>query len=208
MKLIPKNWASFQHYKNRCPPWIKLHRDLLNDRDFMCLPIASKAIAPLLWLLASEHQDGIFEAEIQELMFRLRISEHELTSGLKPLIDKGFFLDASTMLAPCLQVATPETETETETDIKAVRKRTTVFQKPDDVDQELWDAFVVQRKAKKAPITEIAIKGINREAEKLGWSLSDALREIIERNWQSFKAEWIASAKPKSVANDTFAGSL
>jgi hypothetical protein len=37
MKLIPKNWGKFQHYKDRCPPWIKLHRDLLNDREFLHL---------------------------------------------------------------------------------------------------------------------------------------------------------------------------
>ena len=67
MLLIPKNWAVFQHYKDRCPPWIKLHRDLLNDRTFMCLPLASKAIAPLMWLLASESKDGTFVAQPMSL---------------------------------------------------------------------------------------------------------------------------------------------
>jgi len=114
MNLVPKNWVVFQHYKNRRPPWIKLHRELLENRDFITLPLASKALAPLLWLLASESSDGIFDATTEELSFRLRMSEKEVESGLKPLIQKGFFLDASTMLAPCLQLATPETETETE----------------------------------------------------------------------------------------------
>ena len=112
MNLVPKNWVVFQHYKNRRPPWIKLHRELLENRDFITLPLASKALAPLLWLLASESSDGIFDATTEELSFRLRMSEKEVESGLKPLIQKGFFLDASTMLAPCLQLATPETETE------------------------------------------------------------------------------------------------
>jgi hypothetical protein len=114
MKLIPKNWNHFQHYKNRCPPWIKLHRDILNDRAFATLPIASKALAPLLWLLASESKDGTFDAASEELAFRLHIASKDIEAGLKPLIDKGFFLDASTMLAPCLQPAIPERETETE----------------------------------------------------------------------------------------------
>ena len=82
----------------------------------MCLPIASKAIAPLLWLLASESKDGVFEADFAELSFRLRVTECEISAGLNPLITKGFFLDASTMLAPCLQVAIPETERERETE--------------------------------------------------------------------------------------------
>lgn len=114
MKLIPKNWTTFQHYKDRNPPWIKLHRDLLIDKEFMRLPLASKALAPLLWLLASESVSGVFDADFDELEFRLRISQKELSEGLKPLIYNGFFLDATTMLAPCLQDAIPETERETE----------------------------------------------------------------------------------------------
>ena len=81
MLLQPKNWAVFQHYKDRCPPWIKLHRDLLNDRVFMRLPIASKAIAPMLWLLASESKDGVFDGSLDELIFRLHISEKEYVDG-------------------------------------------------------------------------------------------------------------------------------
>lgn len=119
MTLIPKNWASHQHYKNRLPPWIKLHRQLLNDRSFMCLPLASKAIAPLLWLLASESETGEFSSDVQELSFRLRMTEKEITEGLKPLISNGFFVYASGVLADCQQLATPETERERETEKKS-----------------------------------------------------------------------------------------
>jgi hypothetical protein len=114
MKLVPKNWTVFQHYKDRCPPWVKLHRELLNDKQFMCLPVASKALAPLLWLLASESKTGEFDGSIEELVFRLRFTVKEVEAGLKPLIDKGFFLSASGVLADCLQGAIPETETERE----------------------------------------------------------------------------------------------
>lgn len=114
MNLIPKKWADFQHYKDRCPPWIKLHSDLLNDRAFMRLPLASKALAPLLWLLASESKNGVFDASVDELEFRLRLSRSDIETGLKSLIDNGFFLDASTMLASRLQDAIPETEGERE----------------------------------------------------------------------------------------------
>jgi hypothetical protein len=113
--MKPKNWSHFQHYKDRCPPWIKLHKELLNDRAFMTLPTASKALAPLLWLLASESKDGTFDASIDELTFRLRMPESDIKTGLKHLIDKGFFVDDGEVLAECYQDATPETETETET---------------------------------------------------------------------------------------------
>lgn len=121
MKLIPKNWGKFQHYKDRSPPWIKLHREILDDREFMLLPIASKALAPLLWLLASESKDGSFDASEEELIFRLRVTSKDL-AGLKPLIDKGFFVVASDALAGCQQDARPEGEGEGETEVNILRE--------------------------------------------------------------------------------------
>jgi len=123
MMIMPKNWAVFQHYKDRCPPWIKLHRDLLNNREYMRLPLASKALAPLLWLLASESKTGEFDASVEELCFRLHMTEAEVIAGLKPLIDKGFFTGASNVLADCNQLAIPETETETKRETEKKRKR-------------------------------------------------------------------------------------
>ena len=39
-RLRIKNWAEFQHYRTRRPPWIKLHRGLLDDYAWHCLPEA------------------------------------------------------------------------------------------------------------------------------------------------------------------------
>ena len=191
MLLQPKNWAVFQHYKDRCPPWIKLHRDLLNNREFICLPIASKALAPMLWLLASETKDGVFNASVEELVFRLRINEKDYADGVKPLIDNGFFIIASGVLADCYQVAIPETERETEK-----RQKKLAFPKPESVTQETWDAFVQQRKTKKAQITQLVLDSIAKQASLASWSLEDALKEIVVRNWTSFNAEWV-KGKPK-----------
>ena len=122
MRLIPKNWDSFQHYKDRNPPWIKLHKGLIDDRAYQRLPVASRALAPMLWLLASESKDGSFDGDVVELAFRLRSSEKEVSAGLDPLIKAGFFMlvqDASSVLADCARVAVPETETEGETEKEA-----------------------------------------------------------------------------------------
>lgn len=62
---------------------------------------------------------------------------------------------------------------------------------PEGVLQSVWDDFVAQRKAKKAAITQTALKSIEREARKAGISLNDALQEICARGWTGFKAEWI-----------------
>jgi hypothetical protein len=94
-----KNWRVFQHYKERKPPWIKLQRSLLDDFDFQCLPLASKALAPMLWLLASESKEGVVEGDPKKLAFRLRWPEKEVAAGLTPLIKQGFLISASNVLA-------------------------------------------------------------------------------------------------------------
>jgi hypothetical protein len=116
MMLTPKNWHTFQHYNKRNPPWIKLHRALLDNYDFSQLPVESRALAPMLWLIASEVKDGCILLDIKELSFRLRAASSDLVNALIPLINNGFFDADSNMLADCTRHATPETETETETE--------------------------------------------------------------------------------------------
>jgi hypothetical protein len=66
---------------------------------------------------------------------------------------------------------------------------------PIGVSPEVWQDFVQQRKAKKAAITETAIKGIEREANKAGVTLNVALQEICARGWTGFKSEWYTKEK-------------
>ena len=190
MLLQPKNWAIFQHYKDRCPPWIKLHRDLLTDRSYMCLPIASKAIAPMLWLLASESKDGVFDGSLDELVFRLHITPKEYQDGVKPLIDNDFFILVSGVLAERKQDAIPERETETEVETETKKKATSVAC-PSDVDQQIWDDWKQLRKAKKAPVTETVVSSARKEASKANMSFSDFLSVWCARGSQGLQAEWL-----------------
>lgn len=122
MIIAPRNWSDLQHYKDRCPPWVKLPRSLLDDFEFHCLPVASKALAPLLWLLASENLQGHIDADHEKIAFRLRMSVQEVVDAITPLIDKGFFIlvqNASKPLALHKRNAIPETETETEKTLSA-----------------------------------------------------------------------------------------
>ena len=88
------------------------------------------------------------------------------------------------------QVDLPETETETERE-KETKKKATVVACPDFVEQQVWDDFLSIRKAKNAPMSETALRAIEREAKKAGWSLNMAISESVSRGWQSFKAEWV-----------------
>jgi hypothetical protein len=177
MLLQPKNWAVFQHYKDRCPPWIKLHRDLLNDRAFMRLPIASKAVAPMLWLLASESKDGVFDGSLDELVFRLHITDKEYQAGVKPLIDNNFFTVVSGVLAERLQDAIPETERETEAETKKEKKILGKRLASDSCLTKEWQDFCVEQRPE-----------LN-----------------AQKTFDQFKDYWIAQAGQKGVKLDWFA---
>lgn len=113
MVLRVKDWARFQHYKHRRPPWIRLYRELLDDMTWHRLPVASKALAPMLWLLASETPEGKIEGDSETLAFRLRLASKDFEEALEPLISSGWIIKsdpASILLAPCTQVATSESE--------------------------------------------------------------------------------------------------
>lgn len=76
---------------------------------------------------------------------------------------------------------------------------------PEGVLDSVWTDFVQHRKAIKAPLTDTAIKGIEREAQKAGITLNNALQEICARGWRGFKAEWVANTQKPTV--DDFMGS-
>lgn len=67
--------------------------------------------------------------------------------------------------------------------------------KPEDVSIAVWQEFLEHRKSRKAKVTPLVMEIITKEAQKAGWALEDVLKEIIVRNWQSFKAEWVNNSK-------------
>ena len=193
--MKPKNWTHFQHYKDRCPPWIKLHKELLNDRSFMTLPTASKALAPLLWLLASETKDGSFDASIDELVFRLRMPESDIKTGLKSLIDKGFFIDDSNVLADRYQDAIPETETETETEVKKKRTATRGTRLPAD-----WKPNPELVAWSKAERPDLDLRKVFEEFKDYWSSVSGS--GGVKLNWDATWRNWV---RKQTAAKTSFA---
>jgi hypothetical protein len=167
----------------------------------MCLPLASKALAPLLWLLASESKDGVFDGSLDELVFRLHITPKDYQDGVKPLIDKGFFVVASGVLADCYQDAIPEREGETETETKTERKKNaTSVACPPDVGLQEWQDWLSLRKSKKAPVTETVLKSARKEAEKAGITLNAFLTIWCARGSQGLQADWLKTNERQSFA--------
>jgi hypothetical protein len=98
-----RNWETFQHYKHRSPPWIRLYRTLLDNPEWFELPPAAAKLLVELWLMASE-KDGELP-DSGTLAWRLRRTRDDVEMCLKSLVDRDFVIPDVATLAPCLQDA-------------------------------------------------------------------------------------------------------
>ena len=125
-----KNWSSLQSYKDRTPPWIRLHKTLLDNYKFQSMSADSRALLPMLWLLASEDKDpvsGLLRIGYEEVIYRLRMDMKLFTECLEEIKKADFIeLPETVTDSACNETVTdfyenvtPETETETETETES-----------------------------------------------------------------------------------------
>lgn len=57
--ICVRNWDKHQHYRDRNPPWIKLHRELLTSHTWAGADDASRALAIAIMLLAAANGNRI-----------------------------------------------------------------------------------------------------------------------------------------------------
>lgn len=108
-----KNWNKFQHYKCRVPPWIKLHKQLLDDPEWFALSGDASKMLASCWLIASENNGELPSAKV--IAFRLRITEKRVTELIFQLnhwIIDDCKHDASVLLADCKHDAILELDKE------------------------------------------------------------------------------------------------
>jgi hypothetical protein len=74
-----------------------------------------------------------------------------------------------------------------------IRTEKNIYTPP--IPAELLSEWKRHRKSK--PVTERVIKTIESEANKLGWSLLQAIECCCANSWQGFKAEWVN--KPNKI---------
>lgn len=122
-----KEWNKYQSYKDRRPPWIRLHKALLDNFEYQRMSAEARALLPMLWLLASEDIDpisGRIQQTEQEIAFRLRMDEKTLSAAIHECIENGFLevmenKGCNGSVTDSLQngrdFVTPETETEVDT---------------------------------------------------------------------------------------------
>ena len=102
-----------------------------------------------------------------------RMSKKQTTVE-QPLNDRFDFVEPTTKQEPL------NTKQET-------RRNTSNTAPPEGVALPVWQDFLKTRKTK---ITDTALNGIRREAEKAGITLENALQTCCTRGWQSFRADW------------------
>lgn len=137
-----KNWTRFQHYKDRNPPWIKLHVEILASEDWVTLDDASKLLMLVCMMIAAKH-DGCVP---DNPAYIRRVSYTAKLPNLKPLIACGFLVplaDASTMLADARPEKETETETETEKNMSDVPSDARAKYSPEF--EEFWKAYPTDR---------------------------------------------------------------
>lgn len=143
--LHVRNWEKHQHYKSGRgqPPWVKLHRKLLDDMVWHQLSTVSKAFLPQFWLLASENEGGWFKDDAKEICFRLRsMTLEEVETAIEELVASG-------LLARCYQdasktgqnastvLAKPKpTETKRKSDLLANASNVLALARPEEEEEE------------------------------------------------------------------------
>lgn len=88
--LIVANWSTLQHYKDRCPPWLKLYSDLLDpekDLSYSALSDTSKLLLHHIWLMAGRLDNRIPLSDAVINRHRLNL---QTKPDLAPLIAAGF----------------------------------------------------------------------------------------------------------------------
>ena len=183
-----KNWSSYQSYKDRKPPWIRLQHSLLDNFEFQTMSAAARALLPMLWLLASEDPDpvsGLIRDSYEKIAFRLRQNVKEITTSINEIIACEFIYiiqdcnETVTKSYPIRnETVTPETETETETE-----KKDPPPPLPDWLPEKDFNDWV---KARKRKPTQRAIElniAILEKLKKEGHDPALVLQQSIRNGW-------------------------
>ncbi len=196
--------------------WFRFYSDAMRTPKVASLPDNDFRLWVELLAVAAENSGSIPPEESLKHLLRRRLDHLKggvkrlIRAGLIDVLDDGYEphnwnkfqykSDTSTERVHKhrkkrnVSVTPPDTETDTETDIKIPKvplKRNIVVSIPDGVSDKTWRDFGIMRQKKGAPITETAMTAIQREADKAGWRLEDALVESISRGWRGFKADWV-----------------
>lgn len=187
------------------------------------LPIGSTEKMVLMSLCDFANEQGTCWPSIATICRKTSKSERTVQTALKWLRDNGYYevngyhkqtplyeLNPRKICTPA-EIAPPQKlhatpaksapkplrTTNVVKDKSLTNIRAKPFAKPEGVEQSIWSDFLDLRKAKRAPLSNTALAAIEREAGLVGWTLNQAITEMVARGWQGFKANWV-----KEKSND------
>lgn len=193
-----RNWEKFQHYKDRNPPWIKLHTELLDNYEFSSLQDASKLLAMCIWMLAAR-SDNKIPADPEWIKSRASLKSKP---DLQPLFD-GKFIEWIQELPLSEQVASDALADSKQDACSEERQRRDreeakgASAPPPDfdpasipgLDAVAWGLWVEHRKAIKKPIRPHSMRDAAEELAKLGDRQLAEVKRARAGGWQGIHPE-------------------
>lgn len=89
MTYSVRNWARFQHYTKRHPPWIKLYHDLLDDDEFAALDHFTQLLYFKL-LMAASRKDNRIPEDPTWMATELSMPRRRVRQAVSELLASGF----------------------------------------------------------------------------------------------------------------------
>ena len=196
------NWEEMQHYKDRSPPWIKMHSEMLESYEFECLPDASKAHLLCIMLLASRTNNKI---QADQNWIKRKIGANN-NIDLELLLNSGFIQsnqpltevgqDASSVLQE--KSLPKKRERESRGRVEGEGEKTSApaldFSQLGFSINQIDDLKRIRKANKGTKLTQRIVNALAVEfhnGASKGYSFDELLTEWEVRGWKSFKAEWI-----------------
>jgi uncharacterized phage protein (TIGR02220 family) len=200
-----KNWSKHQHFKDRRPPWIKIHREILDDPEWFDLTGEEAKHLIMLWLIASEDEDMEGKLpSLKKIAFRLRVSESKAQQTLNKLTN-FLIQDDIKAISECCQVDAPETETETETEKETEKEKETATETTKGISisqmQEIIDYMNVVGDTK-YHLTQNAKDNL-KKIDKEGFSVDQIKNAIIKQHDQCKRNKCLQFYHPKTLFRNT-----
>lgn len=108
----------------------------------------------------------------------------------EPVDDELPLVEVSEVVEPAPASSKPETIKKLKSRGKATNTQVSVA-KPDDARSDLWEKLLEHRNAIKKPFNEFALKLMQAECKKAGWSLNEAIERVLAEGWIGFKASYV-----------------
>jgi hypothetical protein len=99
-----RNWERFQHYKDRRPPWVKYHVELLDDYELLHLPVESQLVFDRLLLLAAMTDNNV-PHDPNWIAGKTNLERDVVQNAVVTLIDAGFLSVAESKRAASKVIA-------------------------------------------------------------------------------------------------------